>query len=258
MAKDEWLKRRRDRQRKKIGTTDEQLRHNIGQRVRYYRGATSQRAYAESVGITQAYLCRIENGTVDVSVTVLRKIAFHELAPLSDFFTGIETSHKTGHEYGYDGPSAAEMRAEEKERAKAEAEYEAKLKAERDAKYGGMTDDEIDAAQDAEFEAKEKRTREYWDERKRREDAVRQEHLRVAKEKYEEERKHITESRKARAIKAHPDAGGTHEAMRDINEYTASALKRAEDAYKERVEDIKDALVMIDESGLVSVRTRYR
>ena len=238
----DWVKNYKKRQTKKLTVDDATLRHNIGQRVRYYRDATSQRAYAERVGITQAYLCRVENGTVDVSVAVLRKIAFDSLQPLSEFFTKIETAHKTGHEYGYDGPSAAEMRAEEKERAKAEAEYEAKLKAEWDAKYGGMTDDEIDEAQlleDQADEAEQKRTREYWDEQRRLREQKKQERLRLAKEEYEAECKHIKDARKELAKKAHPDAGGSHEDMLPVNGFTGLLLKRAKEAYEERIEHIQ-------------------
>jgi transcriptional regulator with XRE-family HTH domain len=66
------------------------LRHNVGRRVRWYRDRESQREFAKQLGITQAYLCRLERGEVDVSLTFLQKMLAATKVSLSDFLKDIE------------------------------------------------------------------------------------------------------------------------------------------------------------------------
>lgn len=80
------------------------LKRNVGMRVRYHRDRVSQREFAEQLGITQAYLCKLERGEVDVSLSMLQRIADFQGQKIEVFLKGIETAHKTKDEYGYDAP----------------------------------------------------------------------------------------------------------------------------------------------------------
>lgn len=160
------------------------LRHNVGQRVRCYRDRQSQREFANHIGIEQRYLCKIERGEADLSLSVLQKLSQGIGLPLHKLLDSIETAHKTGYYYGYDGPSSAEWRRQVKEADRAKVEYEAKQQAEWEAelaaKYPGMTLDEAIDKNDEDVDAEIAAVRKRWREEQEREEQARQERKRVS------------------------------------------------------------------------------
>ena len=193
------------------------LRRNVGRRVRYYRDQLSQRAFAKQLGITQAYLCRVERGEVDVSLSFLQKMLAaietpayrrHKIVTvtgesLSDFLKDIEDKDQGAYKWikpepeEPEEPTAEEDPLTPEEEAAEEAELERILRqhrAERVAKAAQQ------AAQ-AEREVSAEKLKEYM-------------------------KRIISAGRKAAAKTARPDAGGSHEQMLDVNAAAEQLLQQ--------------------------------
>ncbi len=207
----------------------ETLRRNVGQRVRFCRDTEGLRPFAARTGITHAYLCRIESGTVDLSLSVLQKLSLAIGEPLAEFLDGIETAHYTKKDYSYDGPNHIEGRKQEKEDEKERAARDAEWQAELLAKYPGKTlneaqrlyEEEIEESidqQGREMDEAFARHREYMKHEPERE-AERQRQQAKDEKMQEEIVKHGLH---AMAKKHHPDAGGSTEQMQIANRAAAS------------------------------------
>ena len=194
-------------QRKNYKVDAVTLRRNVGWRVRSYRDRLSQRAFAKQLGITQAYLCRVERGEVDVSLIFLQKmVASIETQTmrggtitgesLSDFLKNIEDKDQDAYKWikpepkKPDEPTAEEDPLTPEEEAAEDAKFERMLR-----DYGAQQ-----AAQ-AEREVSAEKSKEHME-------------------------RIISAGRKAVAKTVHPDVGGSHEEMRDVNAAAQQLLQQ--------------------------------